>query len=382
MPKNLKGLYHSELKVTAHKMSSEQLQPALLAKDKQELLDNLPEAIQADMKQANSAILIDEDGINAVIWDFAGQSVYHGLHSMFLKEDGVAMIVFDASQPLQDPVKGRDSYTDPYTQKRINPVITGCESVRYWLQSLHSIHKDAKHCQLDAASRFVPTVFFVATHVDLIGDVTAVDKRKIEIIEQLMSIFKDQSFANHIPGAEGDLREALMKNCFFISNKVRNEKELCRLKDALVKATKYILNKKHPVVYRNIEQNVFTVNKAAITRDDFYCIAQKSGFYAKPESPEFKGAVEHFHRKGTILHFPQTKTLKDVVVVSPDWLTKLFSYVIIAHPYRLESNYSLQFTRLINFGILEEQFISFMVSKFNEEQEKFGLPSSTEQLSH
>ena len=35
-----------------------------------------------------------------------GQSVYYGLHSMFLKEDNVAMIVFDASQHLQDPVKG------------------------------------------------------------------------------------------------------------------------------------------------------------------------------------------------------------------------------------------------------------------------------------
>ena len=379
VPKKLKGLYHSKLKVTAQiKMSTEQLQPALQAKDKQELLDNLPElpeAVQADLKQAKSAILIDEDGINAVIWDFAGQSVYHGLHSMFLKEDSVVMIVFDASQPLQDPVKGRDTY--PYTQKCINPVTTGCESVRYWLQSIHSIRKDGT--QLGATSLFVPTIFLVATHVDLIGDAIAVGKKKIEIIEQLILIFKDQSFANHIPGAEDDLREALMKNCFFISNKVRNEKELGRLKDALVQATKYILNKKHPVVYLNIEQNVLTVNKAAITRDELHHIAQNSGFFAKPESPEFKGAVEHFHRKGTILHFPQTKTLKDVVVVSPDWLTKLFSYVIIAHPYRLECNYSLQSERLIKFGILEEKFISFMVNKFNKDQEKFGLSLSTEQ---
>ena len=379
--KKLKELYHRKLKSVAQiKMSTEQLQPALHAKDKQEFLDSLPklpEPVRADLEQAKTAFLIDEDGINVIIWDFAGQSVYHGLHSMFLKEDSVVMIVFDASQSLKDPVKGRDSHTDPYTQKCISPITTGCESVRYWLQSIHSIRKDGT--MLGATSSFVPTIFLVATHVDLIGDADAVDKRKAEIIEQLILIFEDQSFANHLPGAESDLRKAIMKNCFFISNKVRNEKELLLLKDALVQATQYILNKEHPVVYLNIERNVLAINKAAITRDELHDIAQDSGFFAEPESAEFKGAVEHFHRKGTILHFPQTKTLEDVVVLSPDWLTKLFSYVIIAHPYVVGTKHSLQFKRLKKYGILEETCISFMVNKFNEEQERFGLSLSTEQ---
>ena len=44
---------------------------------------------------------------------------------MFLKEDNVAMIVFDASQHLQDPVKDRDRHKDPYTQKSVSPTTTG-----------------------------------------------------------------------------------------------------------------------------------------------------------------------------------------------------------------------------------------------------------------
>ena len=79
------------------------------------------------------------------------------------------------------------------------------------------------------------------------------------------------------------------------------------------------------------------------------------------------------------MHFPQSESLRDVVVLSPDWLTKLFSYIIIAHPYKVGWDCDLQFERLRDHGILQEDFITFMVNKFNKEQEKFGLPLSTNQ---
>ena len=79
------------------------------------------------------------------------------------------------------------------------------------------------------------------------------------------------------------------------------------------------------------------------------------------------------------MHFPKAKSLKDVVVLSPDWLTKLFSYIIVAHPYKVECDYNLQFERLRDHGILQEDFIAFMVNKFNNEQKKFGLPLSCNQ---
>ena len=382
VPKKLQNLYYGQLHITAKiKISAEQLQPLSKAKNKQQFLESLPaelpEAVKADLEQAKIAVLIDEDGINAIIWDFAGQSVYYGLHSMFLKEDNVAMIVFDASQPLQDPVKGRDSYKDPYTQKSINPTTTGCESICYWLQSIHSIRKDGT--SLGATSIFVPTVFMVATHIDLIGDSEAVKVRKKEIIDQLVLLLQDKSYAKHIPGVENDLREALEKNCFFISNKVRNEEELDRLRSLLVEALWYIKNRQHPVVFLNIEKTLLSLNKAIISTAEFHTIAHESGFFAEPESVEIKGALAHFHSKGTILHFPQVKSLKDMVVLSPDWLTKLFSYIIVAHPYKLKINYDLQFKRLRDHGILQEDFITFMVNKFNKEQEKFGLLISTKQ---
>ena len=380
--KVLQKKYYGKLKVTAQiTLSGEQQQPVLKAQNRQQLLESLPElpeAVQADLEQAKTAVLIDDDGINAIIWDFAGQSVYYGLHSMFLKEDNVAMVIFDASQHLQDPVKERDSQKDPCTQKFISPTTTGCESVCYWLQSIHSIcRKDGR--QLGAASRFVPTVFLVATHIDLIGDSEDVEARKREIIEQLILALEDQPFAKHLAGIENGLRVALEENCFFVSNKVRNLEEFDRLKFVLVKASQYILNKQHPIVFLNIEKNLLSLNKTTVSTSEFQSIAHDSGFFAKLDSTELLGSLAHFHQKGTILHFPKAKSLQDVVVLSPDWLTKLFAYVIVAHPYEIECDHNLQFKRLRDHGILQEEFIAYMVSKFNKEQEKFGLPLSTDQ---
>ena len=378
--KELQKKYYGKLKVTAKiKISADQHQPVLKAQNRLQLLESLPElpkAVQADLEQATTAVLIDDDGVNAIIWDFAGQSVYYGLHSMFLKEDSVAMIVFDASQSLQEPVKDRGSHKDAHTQKLTNPTTTGCESVCYWLQSIHSIRKDGK--ALGASSIFVPTVFLVATHTDLIGDGEAVKTRKKEIIDHLVSALKDKPFTKHIPGVEHSLREALEKNCFFISNKVRDKKELDRLGAVLLEASWYVINRQHPIVFLNIERNLLSLNKLAISITEFYKVAYDSGFFAKPESAKLKGALAYFHNKGTILHFPQAESLKEVVILSPEWLTKLFSYIITAHPYVEECDYGFQFKRLNNHGILEEDFITFMVKRFNTEQ-KFSLLIDTKQ---
>ena len=381
MPKKLQKLYHGQLHVTAEiKIFAEHQQPVLEAKNMHQLLESLPElpeAVKADLEKAKAVVLIDEDGINAIIWDFAGQSVYYGLHSMFLKEDNVAMIVFDASQPLQDPVKGRDIQEDPYTEKSINPTTTGCESVCYWLNSIHAIRRDGTN--LGAKSIFVPTVFLVATHIDLIGDSESIEKRKKEIIDQLVSLLQDKPFAKHIPGVEKGLREALEKNCFFISNKVRNLEELEWLRSMLVEAFWYIKNRQYPVVFLNVEKTLLSLNKATISAEEFHAIAYESGYFAEPGSEESKGALAYFHNKGTILYFPQVEALQNVVVLSPDWLTKLFSYIIIAHPYVSECDHRLQYIRLKDYGLLEEDFITFMINKFNEDQNKYGIPLSTEQ---
>ena len=385
IPSKLRKTYHCKLRATAvNTIFTKQVDPFDETKTPQELLENLPKlskSVEAEFKKAKVAVSESDDGIDTIIWDFAGQSIYDGLHCMFLKECSVIAIVFDASQDLHAPSKCRDRCKDPYTEQSINPETTGCESVCYWLKTLHSICccKDGK--SLQAKSKFIPTAFFIATHIDEIGDEEAIKKKRQQIIDQLVEILREHDIAQHLAGIECGLREALEKFCFFISNKVPNKNELDRLKHELIQAAQYILDKKHPLIYLDMERKLFKQEKPVITTEEFHAIAIDSGFSAAIQSEEFKGALTYFHNKGTILHFPDTELLQNLVVLSPQWLTKLTSYVIVAHPYKISaSRHDKQYDRLQKQGILLEDFIVHMTQMFDEHQQHFGVSLTSEQV--
>ena len=60
----------------------------------------------------------------------------------------------------------------------------------------------------------------------------------------------------------------------------------------------------------------------------------KVTFPIAENSPEFDSIVRYFHDKHTILYFNEIESLRDLVILSPNWLAKLFSYVIAAQSYK------------------------------------------------
>ena len=59
------------------------------------------------------------------------------------------------------------------------------------------------------------------------------------------------------------------------------------------------------------------------------------------------------------------KSLQDLVILSPRWLAKLFSYVITAHTYVAEaSDLDNAWERLTKHGILQENLLEHMLKKF------------------
>jgi len=79
------------------------------------------------------------------------------------------------------------------------------------------------------------------------------------------------------------------------------------------------------------------------------------------------------------MHFASIDSLKELVIVSPHWLTKLFSYVLIAHPYRKTGvKEDGSFDILTKKGILLGSFLTHMLESFNEsEHESFKKPEYT-----
>ena len=67
--------------------------------------EDLPEPHPQDVEEASiNTVQYDADSLNAVVWDFPGQVIYHNSHSVFVSENGVPVITFNASGELSDEV--------------------------------------------------------------------------------------------------------------------------------------------------------------------------------------------------------------------------------------------------------------------------------------
>ncbi|XP_065916153.1 uncharacterized protein [Dysidea avara] len=325
--------------------------------------------------QASSAALIDDseitkakhtptfdgnEGIIVTLLDFAGQVIYHSTHSVFIRKENVIMVVFNASRQLSTNVKVRSSTL------RNNPM-TNSESVHFWMKTIHSIcHEPGDENDM---ATLLPAILLVATHIDLLGDLAEVVKE--QIIQQLFEELKGKPYAEHLAGHHNGLLNALRKYCIFISNKKREKSTISQLQCAVVNLATPILSKEHPVVFLKIERRLLSVDKGIITTDEFHAISKECGFPAEIESEEFLGILESFHNRGIILHFSTIKSLKRLIVISPHWLTKLFSYLLFAHPYQVKGGKrDKDFELLTKKGILLGSFLSYMLDLFNKSEKE------------
>jgi len=319
-----------------------------------------------------STVIQDNDGIDVTILDFDGQVQYHNTHSAFIRKENVIMVVFNASQPLSTNVKVR-----PSTQ-HVDP-ITNSQNIHFWMNTVHSICREAGD-ENDKAS-LLPVIMLVATHLDLLGDST--EEAKEKIIQTLAKELKGKPYAKHLAGHREGVLNALRKYCIFLSNKNRDPAHICQLQNVIIEISSPILNREHPLVYLKIERKVLNIEKGVITREEFHAITYSCGFLADINSEEFALALEYFHHRGTVLNFASIKSLKDLVIVSPHWLTKFFSYVLIAHPYQRigsaggkEDN---SFEILTDKGILLGSFLTYMLEKFNSSEQVTGSVVKREQ---
>ena len=116
------------------------------------------------------------------------------------------------------------------------------------------------------------------------------------------------------------------------------------------------------------------IEKGAITTEEFHTITYKCGFLAEIDSPEFAQALQYFHHRGTVLHFASIGSLKKLVILSPHWLTKLFSYVLIAYPYQhIEGKEDNSFRILTEKGILLGSFLTYMLESLNDSEHVAGF---------
>ena len=301
-----------------------------------------------NMQEASSqAIQHDSNSLIASLWDFAGQTIFHNSHSVFISDSGVSVITFNASMELTDNITPR--------LPQLPECRTIISSIHYWLQVVNSV------CSVKG------NVLLVGTHIDkLHPDLTRA--RKIasnKILPVLEEELYGKPYAQHIACISEGLEIALKQSCFFISNKYRDE-EITYLKAAAVRVAASLREEK-PIYFLKIEQALLQLKEQVISVSTMLDLVAENIFTLDKNSPEFKGILKYFHNNRIILYFSQIESLKDLVVLSPNWLAKLFSYVIAAQSYNTGSEFDWAWKRLTKYGILHECLFQHMLNKFHSD---------------
>ena len=312
--------------------------------------EGLPEPHPNDVVEASSnAIQYDADSLNAVVWDFPGQVIFHNSHSVFISESGVPIVTFNASGELSNKVVPRDGSPQPAE------CCTVISSIHYWLQVVDSM------CSVKGK------VLLAGTHIDKIhpeiGKARKIAKERI--LPQLEKELRGKSYSHCLFGFSEGLLSALEQCCYFISNKYPDE-GIEHLKNAAIKAA-IALRKKQPIFFLKIEQELLQHKEPIISISMMLDVVTRATFSVAEDSLEFKGIVRYFHNKRTILYFSEIESLKDIVILSPCWLAKLFGYVIAAQSYKTGFTVDGAWKRLTEYGILEENLLQHMLDKFHSD---------------
>ena len=199
--------------------------------------ENLPEPHLQDVVEAYSnTVQYNADTLNAVVWDFPGQVIYHNSHSVFISESGVPVITFNASGELSDEIIPRKGSPQPVECRTV------VSSIHYWLQVVDSM------CSVKGK------VLLAGTHIDKIHH-NIKKARKIakeRILSQLEKELCGKPYARCLFGYSGGLLSALQQCCYFVSNKCRDE-EIEHLENSAIEAASS-LRQKQPIFFLKIER--------------------------------------------------------------------------------------------------------------------------------
>ena len=178
----------------------------------------------------------DDEALELVLWDFAGQSLFYTTHVLFMSRIAMYILTHNLSNKLEAKAV---SQVKCGVHNRI--VDTECDTtnldfIHYWLSSIHALNHENESKDLPAN---LPVVFLVCTHADKPASGTQPEEVGKSILSNL-----DDSYKKH-----------LVKHTFKVDNTrsgsgQSEDEEVKRLKEEIVKVAKQLPHLKAKIPLR------------------------------------------------------------------------------------------------------------------------------------
>ena len=297
---------------------------------------------------------IDELDAHACISDFAGQLTFFSFQLFFLKKHDTVVVTFNASLKLTAKIIPRERYDYAKKKRAAAGMMSIVESIEFWLQSV-SAHAGTNHIPVGCISRRSPTAILCATHAEKL----TVAKMAF-ITKYIFGYLSGKPYADHLPT---DPEKAII----FISNKNRKKfkHNIIMMQQVLLEAGQPTFNEERPISYLKLEQSIaikVEEGVSMISVEEFTKLVNKAGIPGEKCSEAVNAALQYCSTRGTILYFPEVKILSEIVFISPDWLSSIFSKIITTHD-QVPSKHPLYqaWTRYDTYAILEEEFLDHIL---------------------
>ena len=232
--------------------------------------------------------------------------------------------------------------------------MTIIENIEFWLQSV-SAHAGTSDVPIGCISRRSPTAILCATHAEKLSaaEMTYISKF-------IFDYLSGKPYAEHLPT---DPKKAIV----FISNKYRKKfaRNIIKMQQVLLEAAQPTFNEERPISYLKLEQSIaikVEEGLSMISVEEFTTLVNKAGIPGEKCSEAVNVALQYCSTRGTILYFPEVKILSEIVFISPDWLSSIFSKIITTHD-QVPNKHPLyrSWKRYDTYAILEEEFLDYVL---------------------
>ena len=305
------------------------------------------------------------------LWDFAGQQIFHHMHGLFVSEDVVCLIVFNAGKSLFTVPDKR--YPDDIT-----PAKSAIKVICYYMEMI-SARVSKRSTEGDDLSEFLPTYILIGTHIDeLHPDIKVATKLAFQyFVPALIKELESKPFAKHISGSKNNqLFAEGSSSIFFISNKdeMRDPLVIGKIKRVIFKAAS-ITKQSRPIRLIEMErkfmllaqQDKMTVIDMSLAKE----VAESCGLSCSDQ--ELINFLNYFHQKGILLHFHKVPNLSNIIILSPEWLAKLLTYILTTLKCQpVGPPLALLVRKLQTRGLLEEELLKWSLEEFIKTEELMG----------
>ena len=326
----------------------------------------IPNDVQTAMiKCLENNSKVENEEVHAVLWDFAGQSVYYTTHPIFLTPRAIYLLAYDLSKNPHDkaqPVPRQGLFQEFADSCGLE---FNSDYLDFWMSSVASLASQGKTDQVSSESEVLPdklpAIFLVCTHADTPYDSLRGPKT---LANELYGSLRNKPYRRHL------------RDVFVVDNTKSGHGSECpgvkHLREKLQTVAKQLPQMKEPIPIRwlNYERILQAKRKLKEWIDLHEAKRIASEECNIVDDKEFRTALNFLHDKRILIHFSDTPALEKLVVLNPQWLVDVFKKVITIPPYESEENeFEELWRKLQREGILEEKLLHHVWEKLSFDKE-------------